>query len=261
MRLAGKVACVTGGSRGQGAAECRLFVEHGARVAIADVLEEEGRALAAELGDAAIFMALDVSDAESWRSGVDAMEKALGPISILVNNAAIRGAGGGAADANLEDFKAVIAVNQIGTFLGMQTVVPSMRRAGGGSIVNVSSTGGLTGVPGILPYCSTKWAVRGMTRCAALDLGPEIRVNLVCPGPVDTPMVRPPSVTSEEFNSKFVDRVALQRAATAPEVALAVLFLACDESSFMTGAELAVDGGMTAGNRQDQSSRSMFGTT
>ena len=246
-RLAGQVALVTGAARGQGAAEARLFVAEGAEVVIADVLEAEGRALASDLGAAAAFFLLDVRDQAAWVAAVAFAEARFGPLDILVNNAAVTG-GGGVLDVTLESYVDTIAVNQVGCVLGMQSVVPSMRRAGGGSIVNVSSTSGLIAYTGAIAYVASKWAVRGMTKAAALDLAPlGIRVNSIHPGPVDTPMIHPEGMSDEEFQSRWRHVVPLARAARPIEIARVALFLASSDSSYMTGAELAVDGGRTAG--------------
>ena len=246
-RLAGRVALVTGGARGQGAAEARLFVAEGAEVVVADVLESEGRALAAELGAAAAFFVLDVRDQSAWKAAVAFAEARFGPLGILVNNAAVTG-GGGVRDVSLESYLDTIAVNQVGCMLGMQSVVPSMQRAGGGSIINVSSTSGLIAYTDAIAYVASKWAVRGMTKAAALDLAPlGIRVNSIHPGPVDTPMIHPAGVGDDEFQARWRHVVPLARAAQPVEIARVVLFLASHESSYMTGAELAVDGGRTAG--------------
>jgi 3alpha(or 20beta)-hydroxysteroid dehydrogenase len=246
-RLAGRVALISGAARGQGAAEARLFVAEGAQVVVADVLEAEGRALAAQLGSSAAFFALDVREQTAWQAAVAFGEARFGPIDILVNNAAVTGAGG-VRDVTLDSYLDTIAVNQLGCLLGMQSVVPSMERAGGGSIVNVSSTSGLIAYTGTIAYVASKWAVRGMTKAAALDLAPlGIRVNSIHPGPVDTPMIHPDGMGDDEFQSRWRQVVPLARAAQPVEIARVVLFLASSDSSYMTGAELAVDGGRTAG--------------
>jgi 3alpha(or 20beta)-hydroxysteroid dehydrogenase len=246
-RLAGRVALITGAARGQGAAEARLFVAEGAEVVVADVLEVEGRALAADLGAASAFFALDVRDQSAWTAAVAFAEARFGPIGILVNNAAVTG-GGGVRDVSLESYLDTIAVNQVGCMLGMQSVVASMQRAGNGSIVNVSSTSGLIAYTDSIAYVASKWAVRGMTKAAALDLAPlGIRVNSIHPGPVDTPMIHPAGVDDDEFQARWRQVVPLARAAQPIEIARVVLFLASSDSSYMTGSELAVDGGRTAG--------------
>jgi 3alpha(or 20beta)-hydroxysteroid dehydrogenase len=246
-RLAGRVALISGAARGQGAAEARLFSAEGAAVVVADVLAAEGRALAAELGSSAAFCALDVRDQSAWREAVAFAESMFGPVDILVNNAAVTG-GGGVVDVTVESYLDTIAVNQLGCLLGMQSVAPSMQRAGGGSIVNVSSTSGLIAYTGAIAYVASKWAVRGMTKAAALDLAPfGIRVNSIHPGPVDTPMIHPSGMGDGEFQALWRTVVPLARAAQPIEIARVALFLASSDSSYMTGAELAVDGGRTAG--------------
>jgi 3alpha(or 20beta)-hydroxysteroid dehydrogenase len=242
-RLDGKVAIITGGARGQGAAEGRLFAAEGARVVLADVLDDEGAATAAEIGDAARFVHLDVTDEDQWQAAVVAAEEAFGPVNVLVNNAGILRFE--ALDKMaLDDFDRVMRVNVHGVFLGMKSVTPSMVRAGGGSIVNISSTAGLTGLPVLGAYVASKWAVRGLSKTAAIDLGAKgIRVNSVHPGGIDTPMV-----AGTSGDAPFYKRLPVPRMGTPDEAARAVLFLASDESSYVTGAELAVDGGATCGD-------------
>jgi 3alpha(or 20beta)-hydroxysteroid dehydrogenase len=242
-RLDGKVALISGGARGQGAAEARLFASEGARVVLADVLDEEGAKTAAEIGDAARFVHLDVTDEDQWQAAVAATEEAFGPVSVLVNNAGILHFS--ALDATkLDDFDRVVRVNVHGVFLGMKSVTPSMVRAGGGSIVNISSTAGLTGLPALGAYVASKWAVRGLSKTAAIDLGPKgIRVNSVHPGGIDTPMT-----AGMSDDAPFYKRLPVSRMGSPDEAARAVLFLASDESSYISGAELAVDGGATCGD-------------
>ena len=249
-RLAGKVALVTGAARGQGEAEARLFVAEGAAVVLADVLDDAGQEVASSLGQRARYVHLDVSEQENWTAVVAEVERHFGPLSVLVNNAAILGTGG-VEDATPEDFLHVVAVNQLGCLLGMQAAARSMRRAAEnavGSIVNVSSTGGMVGYPGAIAYAGSKWAVRGMTKAAALELAPTVRVNSLHPGPVDTPMIREAGVSDEEFAARWQSIVPLGRAARPDEIAQVALFLASDESSFMTGSEVVVDGGRIAGS-------------
>ncbi len=252
------MALVTGASRGQGEAEARAFVNEGAAVLLADVLDTEGRAVAHSLGPQALYVHLDVRDPTSWKMAVAEAERAFGPLSVLVNNAAVLGAGG-VEDATPEDFMNVVAVNQLGCFLGMQAAVRSMRRTSDGvvcSIINVSSTGGMVGYPGAIAYAGSKWAVRGMTKAAALELAPDIRVNSLHPGPVDTPMIREAGVSDEEFDGRWQAIVPLGRSAQPEEIARVALFLASDESSFMTGSEVVVDGGRIAGSRPPQTDQS-----
>jgi 3alpha(or 20beta)-hydroxysteroid dehydrogenase len=248
-RLEGKVALVTGAARGQGEAEARAFVDEGALVAVADVLDDEGARVARALGSRARYVHLDVRDPDGWSEAVTGIEAEFGPITVLVNNAAVMRFGG-VMDTDPEEFSDVVAVNQLGCFLGMQSVARSMLRAPAdvvGSIVNVSSTGGMVGYPGNIAYAGSKWAVRGMTKAAALELAPRIRVNSLHPGPVETPMIREPGVSDEDFNNRWRHIVPLGRSGHPDEIAKVALFLASDESSFMTGSEVVVDGGRIAG--------------
>ncbi|MFO7279506.1 MAG: glucose 1-dehydrogenase [Thermoanaerobacterales bacterium] len=242
-RLEGKVAIITGAARGQGEAEARLFVAEGARVLLADIRDEEGEAVAADLGDAAAYVHLDVTDAAQWEAAVAHAEERFGPVSVLVNNAGILHFAP-IDRTDPEDFERVLRVNVHGVFLGIRAVTPSMVRAGGGSIVNISSTAGLQGLPSLGAYVASKWAVRGLTKTAAMDLGPKgIRVNSVHPGGIDTPMV-----AGTPADAPFYKRLPVPRMGRPEEAARAVLFLASDESSYVTGAELAVDGGATCGD-------------
>ena len=245
-RVEGKVALISGGARGQGEAEARLLVSQGARVVIADVLDDEGKAVAADLGDAARYVHRDVRRESEWLAAVAATVDAFGRLDVLVNNAGIIRVGS-VAETTVEDYMAVVEVNQLGCFLGMKTAIPAMKAAGGGSIINTSSTGGLHGVPYTSAYAATKFAIRGMTKVAAIEVGHDgIRVNSVHPGSIDTPMTRAP-----EFDG--VDKVAyhshlpVPRMGEVEDVANMVLFLASDESAYCTGAEFVVDGGMLAG--------------
>lgn len=238
--LEGKVAIVTGAARGIGAACAAALVAGGARVLLTDVLEEEVRRTAAVLGDHARFAPLDVADAAAWDAAVRAAEDAFGPVGILVNNAGIF-LTGSVEEAQESDLRRTFEVNQLGVFLGMQAVAGPMRATGGGSIVNVSSSAGLVGVPGAIAYSSSKWAVRGLTRGAALDLAPAgIRVNSVHPGLVDTPIFDgfPP-----EALQAMTQALPMPRLGTPEEIAALVVFLASDAASFCTGAEFAADGG------------------
>jgi 3alpha(or 20beta)-hydroxysteroid dehydrogenase len=242
-RLSGKVAIISGAARGQGAAEARLFAAEGARVVLGDVLDDEGAAVAAELGDAAVYTHLDVTDEEQWQAAVAVAESRFGPVTVLVNNAGILHFQA-VHRTDADDFDRVMRVNVRGVFLGMKAVTEPMERAGGGSIVNISSTAGLQGLPFVAAYVASKWAVRGLTKSAAIDLGHKgIRVNSVHPGGIDTPMIA--GTTSD---APFYQRLPVARMGTADEVALAVLFLASDESAYIAGAELAVDGGATCGD-------------
>jgi len=242
-RLDGKVAIISGAARGQGAAEARLFAAEGAKVVLGDVLDDEGAAVAADIGDAALYAHLDVTDEAQWAAAVKASEEAFGPVSVLVNNAGILHFQS-LHKTTLEDFERVMRVNVTGVFLGMKAVTASMVDAGGGSIVNVSSTAGLQGLPYLGAYVASKWAVRGLSKTAAIDLGQKgIRVNSVHPGGIDTPMV-----AGTSGDAPFYKRLPVSRMGSPDEVAAAVLFLASDEASYIAGAELAIDGGATCGD-------------
>jgi 3alpha(or 20beta)-hydroxysteroid dehydrogenase len=240
-RLKGKVILISGGARGQGAAEARLFIAEGARVVIGDVLEAEGRRLASELGSSATFVRQDVTQERGWETAVNAADK-LGGLHGLVNNAGIYQPRT-LMETDSELFERHTRVNQFGCFLGMKAVVPLMEQSGGGSIVNISSVAGLRGSPGAIAYSATKWALRGMTKAAAIDLAPrKIRVNSVHPGPIDTEMLK---VRTPEQNQQRLQLVPMKRMGTAEELASLVLFLLSDESGYITGAEVAIDGGAT----------------
>jgi len=244
-RLSGKVALITGGARGQGEAEARLFVAEGAEVMIGDLMDDDGARVAAELGDAAAYCHHDVTSESDWAAVVDATRSAFGRIDVLVNNAGIFHLIK-MLDTTLEEYRNVIDVNQVGTFLGMRSVAPVMIEQGdGGSIVNISSIAGLRGAATAFAYGASKWAVRGMTKSAALELARHrIRVNSIHPGLVSTPML-------DEFD-KVGGREAIRRSVpigeeSGPEeVAKLALFLASEDSRHSTGAEFVVDGGMTA---------------
>jgi 3alpha(or 20beta)-hydroxysteroid dehydrogenase len=242
VRLDGKVVLITGAARGQGAAAVRACVAEGARVYAADVRDDLGKALADELGDAVEYVHLDVSSEQDW---ADAVGKA-GRLDVLVNNAGVLHFSA-LADTKLDDYERVIRINQIGAFLGMRAVVPAMREAGGGSIVNVSSIEGLAAAPYLVAYAASKFAIRGMTKVAAMELGElGIRVNSVHPGMIDTDMVRDAAGGAELDLAPIGRKVALRRVGRPEEIAGLVVFLASDESSYCTGAEFVADGGATA---------------
>ncbi len=244
-RLAGKVAIVTGGSRGMGEATVRLLVEDGAKVIIGDVLDEPGQALADELGPDTIFVHMDVTSKADWETAVSEAER-LGPLSVLVNNAAII-FHKTIMDTTEEDFMKIVGVNQMGVFLGMQSVFESLKANGGGSIINVSSLDGLQSKNSLVAYSSTKWAVRGMTKTAALEMGRYgIRVNSVHPGGIYTAM-HGSDFISEEEASKFYQTHAIPRVGLPREVAALTAFLASDEATYSTGSEFVADGGWSAG--------------
>jgi len=240
-RLDDKVALITGGARGQGAAEARLFATEGATVVITDVLDADGESTAADLGEPVTFVYHDVTDEHEWRAVVGGVVDEHGRIDVLVNNAGIFHSGG--LDTALDDWNRVIAINQTGVFLGMQAVGPAMRERRAGSIVNISSVAGLSGTPMAFAYGASKWAVRGMTKSAARELAPhQVRVNSVHPGLIETPMMHElgPDI------DRLAAHVPIGRVAAADEVAMLVLFLASDESVYCTGHEFVIDGGLRA---------------
>lgn len=240
-RLKDKIILITGGARGQGAAEARLFVAEGARVVITDVLEDQGRTLAAELGQSASFVKHDVTSETDWAAAIAAAQ-ALGGLHGMVNNAGIYQPAR-LLDTDVAMFERHMRVNQLGCFIGMKAVVPLMEKSGGGSIVNISSVAGLRGSPGAIAYSATKWALRGMTKAAAVDLAPKgIRVNSIHPGPIDTEML---NVRTTEERAARLQLVPMKRMGTVDEIANLVLFLVSNESSYITGAEVAIDGGAT----------------
>jgi 3alpha(or 20beta)-hydroxysteroid dehydrogenase len=245
-RLEGKVALITGAARGMGESHARRFIAEGAKVVMTDRSEAQGRVLAAELGERAIFFTHDVTDATQWETVVAEAERAVGPINILVNNAGILGPVAQTAELKEADYLQVCAVNQHSVFLGMRAVLPSMVRSGGGSIVNISSIAGMAANYGFpsLAYVASKFAVRGMTKAAAIEYGRHnIRVNSVHPGFIQTPMMV--EATNEEGGDALA-LIPLGRIADPDEVSQLVLFLASDESSYITGSEHLVDAGMLA---------------
>lgn len=240
--LEDRIAIITGAASGQGASEARLFASLGCFVVLTDV-REDGREVARTIGKRALFIHHDVASSAHWQEVVQATLEAFGGIDILVNNAGIYHAAP-IQDTTADDFDRVYNVNQKGPFLGMAAVREPMAERGGGSIINISSVGGLRGYGGEFAYCTSKWAVRGMTKCAAIDLAPlGIRVNSVHPGPIDTPMV---DNVSNEDREAWARTVPLARFGKPEEVAEMVAFLASDRARYITGAEFTVDGGMTA---------------
>lgn len=245
-RLQGKVALITGAARGQGAAEAELFCREGARVVLADILDEQGERQAGELrsaGSEAIYVHLDVASREDWAMAIERAESEYGLPEILVNNAGIVTLTG-IDDCTQGEWDRAVAVNQTGVLLGMRAVSDGMRRAGGGSIVNTSSIFGVNGVPGYFAYQASKGAVVQMTRAAAVDLaGDRIRVNCVLPGLIFTEMTKTEPADAVTQN---IEMTPLGRGGESEEVANGVLFLASDEASYVTGAVLPIDGGYTA---------------
>jgi 3alpha(or 20beta)-hydroxysteroid dehydrogenase len=238
--LADRVAIITGAARGMGATQAELFVAEGATVVIADILDDLGTELAEKLGEAATFVHLDVSDPEAWQRVVGETVAAHGGLDILVNNAGVYKRAM-IPDTTLELLDLHYRVNQLGVFLGMQAAFPAMRDSGGGSIINVSSISGMRALPGHAAYGTTKWAVRGMTKYAATEFGRHgVRVNSTHPGFIDTTMLEE---NSEELNSTIETVTPLGRRGTVDELARVALFLASDQSSYVNGAELTVDGG------------------
>ena len=244
-RLKGKVAIVTGGARGMGEATVRLLVEEGAKVLIGDVLDAAGEALAADLGSNAAYTHLDVSKKADWEAAVK-LAGQMGPLTVLVNNAAIIFQKT-IIDTTEEDFQKIFSVNQLGVFLGMQAAFPSLKANGGGSIINVSSIDGLQSKNSLVAYSSTKWAVRGMTKAAAMEMGQfNIRVNSVHPGGIYTAM-HGSDFMSQEDADKFYQHHAIPRVGLPREVAALTAFLASDEATYSTGSEFIADGGWSAG--------------
>lgn len=245
-RLAGRVAIITGAARGQGAAEAALFCREGASVLVADVLDDQASKVAAAIGDAALAVHLDVSSPEDWRAAVVRCIDRFGPPTVLVNNAGLMRVAP-FADTDEAAMRAAWEVNVMGAFHGIQAVRQAMTGAGGGSIVNVSSINGMKAGRGLTAYTTTKFALRGLTRSAALELGAaDIRVNSLHPGPIDTPMIRDPALLALRKGASGPSALAdrpIPRFGEVEEMAAAALFLASDESSFCTGTELLADGG------------------
>jgi 3(or 17)beta-hydroxysteroid dehydrogenase len=249
MRLAGKVALISGGARGMGAAEARLFAREGAQVVVADVLEAEGKAVAAEVsaqGGQSAFARLDVTSEADWVQAIALAVSRFGKLNVLINNAGIGGSSR-VEDTTAEAWDRVMDVNAKGVFLGTKAAIPAMRRAGGGSIVNIASQLGLVGMDDSSPqYTASKGAVRLLTKTTALQYAREgIRCNSVHPGPILTPMTEQRRADPVVYQ-RMLSRIPLGRYGEADEVAYAVLYLASDESAFVTGSELVIDGGWTA---------------
>ena len=246
-RLEGKVAIITGAAQGMGEAHARRFIAEGASVLLTDVNRDAGEALATALGDHARFVPLDVTQEGQWVAAVIAAEQAFGPVTVLVNNAGILGPGARAADLAEVDFNKVCAVNQTAVFLGIKAVIPSMIKAGGGSIVNVSSISGIVAIYGTpnVAYAASKFAVRGITKQVAIEYGGDnIRCNSVHPGYIRTPMMTA-ALTAEQIVIAS-GSVPIKRVGEPEDVSSLIVYLASDESGFVTGAEHIIDGGLTA---------------
>ncbi|GLW62686.1 3-alpha-(or 20-beta)-hydroxysteroid dehydrogenase [Actinomadura rubrobrunea] len=248
-RLDGKVALITGGARGMGKAHVRRFVAEGAKVVFGDVLEDEGAEVAAGLGDDARFLRMDVSSPDDWKTAVATAVDVYGRLDVLVNNAGILRYRT-IEEMPLEEFRRILDVNLVGQWLGVKSVTPAMRAAGGGSIVNVSSTEGFIGAAGLAAYSASKFGVRGLTKAAARELGPDgIRVNSIHPGGIVTPLAMQDDIVKATADSAdaFLKALPLGRLGRTKEVTGLVVYLASDESSYCTGGEFVVDGGMLTG--------------
>lgn len=245
-KIDGRVAIITGGARGMGSATAEMFVREGARVFITDVLDDEGAAVAKRLGNAASYHHLDVSNEKDWEKLIETISGQYDHIDVLVNNAATY------FYALIEDtkndaFRRLLDINLIGPYLGMKAVMPIMKKKRKGSIINVSSTDGLRGSCGMGAYNASKWGLRGYTKCIAMEAGPfGIRVNTIHPGAINTPMLNPGNDAIDTVNKRFPG-ISLSRVGDPGEVAALSLFLASDDASYISGAEIAVDGGWTCG--------------
>jgi 3alpha(or 20beta)-hydroxysteroid dehydrogenase len=246
-RLAGKVALITGAAKGQGAAHARRFAAEGAQVVLADVLDGEGENVAGAIGADAVYTRLDVRSDTDWTAAVQLATDRFGRLDVLVNNAGVNHFAS-IADTTTADFMRVVEINLLGCFLGIRTAAPAIAAAGGGSIVNVSSMNGLVGAAYTSAYVATKFAIRGLTKAAAIELGPQgIRVNSMHPGAVDTDMARAGLDMARQSGLDPMAKLPLGRIGTVEEAAGLALFLASDESSYSTGSEFVFDGGWTAG--------------
>ncbi|MFE7764811.1 SDR family NAD(P)-dependent oxidoreductase [Streptomyces sp. NPDC057438] len=245
-KLDGRVVLITGAARGQGEQEARLFAAEGAKVVVADVLDDQGEKLAKELG--ARYVHLDVRREDDWAAAVAAAKEAYGKVDGVVNNAGILRFNA-LVDTPLDEFMQVVQVNQVGVFLGIKALAPAIEAAGGGTIVNTASYTGITGMAYVGAYAATKHAIVGLTRVAALELARKgIRVNAVCPGAIDTAMTDPGDETSAEAVDKlYRKRIPLGRIGRPEEVARLALFLSCEDSSYITGQPFVIDGGWLAG--------------
>jgi 3alpha(or 20beta)-hydroxysteroid dehydrogenase len=241
-RFDGKTVLITGAARGQGAEEARRFAAEGAQVVLADVLDDEGAVVAKDIGDAATYMRLDVTDEASWEAAVSSVAQ----LHVLVNNAGVLGPFTPITKTSVDELRRTIDINLFGTFLGIKHAGAAIGRSGGGAIVNISSISGMWGTPYAGSYTASKWAIRGLTKVAALELGRQgVRVNSVHPGGVKTPMT---AAVGDEGDSDWYKRLPIPRIGTVDDIAGAVLFLASDDAAYITGAELVIDGGTLAGD-------------
>lgn len=248
-RLEGKIAIVTGAARGTGEATARRFVAEGASVVVADVLDELGRKVAASLGERGLFVRLDVTDEGQWADCLAQTRARFGRLDVLVNNAALLHIAP-LEQTSAADWERLSRVNLMGPFLGIKVCAPALREAGGGSIVNVSSIDGLEGMNYVSAYASTKWGLRGLSKCAALELGRDgIRVNTVCPAGGSDEMAAPWRRPGSQDTTGYMDKRPIPRRGTVEEIAAMILFLASDEASFCTGGDFPVDGGHSCGTR------------
>ncbi|WP_435222125.1 SDR family NAD(P)-dependent oxidoreductase [Streptomyces sp. Tue6028] len=241
---------VTGGTGGQGASHIRAYHAEGADVVIADIAEDRGRALAAELGERALYVRLDVTDESSWSTAIKTTEEHFGPLSVLVNNAGVQNPAAPIESTDRRVWDRILDINLTGTFLGIKAATPSLRRNGGGVIINIASTSGVGGTAFYAPYVAGKWAVRGLTKTAALELGRDnIRVNAIHPGVIGTPFITEPAAGSDAPISDFYspEPFAIPRIGEPADITRAVLFLSSADASFATGSEFVIDGGLLLG--------------
>ncbi|WP_420034248.1 SDR family NAD(P)-dependent oxidoreductase [Streptomyces sp. cg28] len=245
-----RTVLVTGGTGGQGASHVRAYHAEGANVVIAGITDDRARALAAELGDRALAVRLDVTDEDSWNAAVTATEDRFGPLAVLVNNAGVQNPAASVETTDRRVWDRILEVNLTGTFLGIKAATPSLRRNGGGVIVNIASTSGVGGTAMYSPYVASKWAVRGLTKTAALELGRDhIRVNAIHPGVIATPFITEPAAGSDAPIADFYspEPFALPRLGEPADITRALLFLTSDDASFATGSEFVIDGGLLLG--------------
>jgi 3alpha(or 20beta)-hydroxysteroid dehydrogenase len=248
--FAGTTVLISGGVGGMGSSHVRGFHAEGANVAIADIRDKEGETLAAELGERAHYVHLDVRDLAQWRDAVSCVERRFGPINVLVNNAGILCPASPIEDNDPDDWHNVLAVNLTGPYFGTKAVAPSMRRGGGGSIVNISSTSGSVGTQLIAPYVASKWGLRGLTRTAAIELARDnIRVNAVQPGVIDTPLITEPIRDDQQavIEHYSPEPFAVPRLGDPDEVTRLILFLSSKDAAYITGTDQVIDGGMLLG--------------